>query len=144
MSENGTHPVRVIGRIILAGVSIAMMVFAIISAINVWNDLVAMGGWDWTLLFGGQEGDLAVRAALIWKFIGECATMLAAAIGILAALIGKKSFLLGLCALLLLVPAVIAVVKDVQGGTQFSWELVLDYLRRFGLPVGYFIGFLFL
>lgn len=125
---------KVLGRLILLGVGIALL------AINIPNMIQLINSVDWSTF-----DQLAEKASVIGRLIGHGFACLTALIALTCVLIGRASFLLGLIALVQVGIVIWQIVVGVQNGTiTWDWKIILDTVLTFILPVLYFLGTLFL
>lgn len=125
---------RTLGRIILLGVGIALLVINIPAIIQQVNSV------DWSTF-----DQLAEKAAIIGNLISRGVSCFIALIALVCALIGKATFTLGLIAIIEIGLVIWAVVAGFQNGTiTWDWKSILDTILAFILPILYFLGTLFI
>lgn len=125
---------KLIGRIILIGVGIALLVMAvpvIMGQIPTLQQPVA----DINEFF-------QLKMPAIMTVVGQGINVFAAVIAIVAALLGKKSFWLAVIAIIMIISPVYTLIVGIQNGTINGWQPILQYVGQFALPLLYFIGFL--
>ena len=125
---------KLIGRIILIAVGIALLAMSIpiiMGAVPTLQQQTS-GITEW----------LQVKLPAVITIAGQGINVIAAILAIVAALLGKKSFWLAVFAIVMVISPIYTLVVGIQNGTINGWEPILQYIGQFGLPLLYFIGFL--
>ncbi len=125
---------KVLGRLILLGVGIALL------AIHIPQIIQLVNSTDWSTF-----DQLAEKGQIIANIFVHGVSCFTALIAFVCALIGKATFSLGLIALIYLGIVIWNLVVQIQNGAfnTFDWQLVLNTAANFGLPILYFLGTLF-
>ena len=124
---------KIVGRILLIGVGIALIVLAIPlfrEALATWNGDASIESW------------VTSKPSALGAMIGQAFNMLCGLIAIIGGLMGKKSFKLALIAVIMMIFPIYTLVTSIQAGQINGVQPVLAYVGQFALPILYFIGFL--
>ena len=126
---------KLLGRLILLAVGVAIFALNIPMLINI------IKGFDWSTF----NPTVADHWKVIWAVVGRGAVLFTGLIALTCALVGKATFLLGLIAIIQIAVAGYNVYLGIQNGSiTTDWKVILDTVISFIIPIGYFLGTLFI
>lgn len=133
---------RTVGRLVLIGVGIAMIVLGVIALKDDIEIIKSMGGFNQIMskLF---SGDASVKAVFI-NFLYQCFVILVGASGVLAGVFNRCGFWFTIFSIILLVLIVIRFVNESKSGALKDIKYVLKIVADVGLQIGYVLGFVIL
>lgn len=125
---------RTLGRIILLVVGGCMIGLAIPGVISDFKALT-VNGWDFKYMFDHME--------LVSSFLSGCINISFGITAVFAALKGRSSFGLLTTTIVVIAPVIWSFYTNYQAGTLDTMKMIQS-VSGFILPVGYFLGFLFI